>query len=116
MSDWSEISKGFQRWLKENPDISGVKFDENDKDFAPIKYKDAFKLFIAKYDGNEDLNIDSFSKSTKPEDIKKDEKNTLLKDMMSEYVGTLEKGDKVFDAIDGLDGSEKDGKICCWFR
>ena len=111
MSNWSDISKNFEKWLKENPEITGIQYEKKDGEFAAIKYSEQFKLFIAQYDGDDDLNMDSFTKSMKTDDNGENKNNTLLQDMMSNYIGNLRTDDKVFQAIDGLDGSEKDGKI-----
>jgi len=107
MSDWSKIKAGFIEWLK----TQDVNYDEKDKDFAPIKYSEQFKLYINKEDGDDTTNMDSFTKQLKTEDGKENTKKTLFDSMVEDYINNLQKDDAVFVAIDGLTTGEKDGKL-----
>lgn len=97
MAEWGDINKKFIAWLETQPDI---KKEEIDKGFAAVKFGEKFKLFIEKHDDDEDLNMDSFTKT-------KNKNNELVDDMMKDYVASLDKNDKVFKAID----TDSDGVI-----
>lgn len=97
MAEWGDINKKFIAWLETQPDI---KKEEIDKGFAAVKFGEKFKLFIEKHDDDEDLNMDSFTKT-------KNKNNELADDMMKDYVASLDKNDKVFKAID----TDSDGVI-----
>lgn len=100
MSDWSTIKKGFIEWLK----TQDSDFKETDKDFAPIKYSEKFKLYIEKHDDDETVNMDSFTKNST-------DSKTLFDNMFDDYINELSTSDAVFVAIDGLADGKKDGKI-----
>lgn len=100
MSDWSTIKKGFIEWLK----TQDSNFKETDKDYAPIKYSEKFKLYIEKHDNDDSVNMDSFTKSTA-------DSKTLFDNMFDDYISGLDSSDVVFKAIDGLVDGKKDGKI-----
>ena len=99
MAEWGEINAKFIDWLK----TQDVGFKEGDKDFAPIKYKEQFKLFIEKHDDDENLNMDSFTKTKE----NKDKDDTLADEMVKDYIAELDKDDDVFKAID----TNGDGEI-----
>lgn len=103
MSDWSTIKKGFIEWMKKQDSD----FKETDKDFAPIKYKEQFKLYIEKHDDDDNVNMDSFTKSA----VENTNNKTLFDNMFDDYINNLETSDVVFKAIDGLADGKKDGKI-----
>lgn len=103
MSDWSTIKKGFVEWLKKQDSD----FKETDKDFAPIKYKEQFKLYIEKHDNDDNVNMDSFTKSV----VENTNNKTLFDNMFDDYISNLETSDVVFKAIDGLADGKKDRKI-----
>ena len=101
-------------WLK----TQDVDFNENDKDFAPIKYSKQFKLFIEKHDGDENLNMDNFVKQNTQKmetdndkanqlekenaQLKEDEKEEghLVEDMLKDYLADLDKDSKVFQVTE----------------
>ena len=125
MAEWFEIKEDFIKWLK----TQDVDFNENDKEYAPIKYSKQFKLFIEKHDGDENLNMDSFTKRDTQHMVtdniranrleeeqaalkeNEKEKGHLIEDMLKDYIADLDKNDEVFQAIDGILGVEKDGEI-----
>ena len=89
MAQWGEIKQNFIDWLK----TQDVDYKDSERGIAHIKYKDQFKLFIEKHDGDDNLNMDSFTKT-------KDGDNTLAEDMVKDYVANLDKDDKAFAALD----------------
>ncbi|MBQ8635852.1 hypothetical protein IJ425_06850 [bacterium] len=107
MSDWAKIKDGFIEWLK----TQETDFKEDDKDFAPFKYKEKFELYINVEDGDDTTNMDSFTKNVKTEDGKENTDKTLFDSMMDDYINSLQADDKVFAAIDGLVDGKKDGVI-----
>ncbi|MBQ7287072.1 MAG: hypothetical protein IJW73_04850, partial [Candidatus Gastranaerophilales bacterium] len=96
MAEWNTIKQDFIKWLK----AEEIDFNEDSKDFAPLKFKEKFKLFIEKE--GENVNMDSFIKTN-------DKDNKLVTKMVSDYADDLDKDSKAFKALDTND----DGSISC---
>lgn len=108
MANWSDIRNSFTEWLKTQ------ETDYKDSEFriAHIKYSEQFKLFIENHDDDDDLNMDSFtsSKETISQNRSKEEgkrENSLVEDMIEEYVDGLDKDSEAFKAVD----TDGDGKL-----
>ena len=83
MAEWNTIKQDFIKWLK----AEEIDFNEDSKDFAPLKFKEKFKLFIEKE--GENVNMDSFIKTN-------DKDNKLVTKMVSDYADDLDKDSKAF--------------------